>query len=72
MEETRQCRIVLNGQETSVPAGTTVRDLIERTGADPARVVAERNLEIVPAEDLARTEVSEGDSVELVRFVGGG
>lgn len=64
--------IVLNGEPRTVPAPATLLDLLEHLGLDPRMVVVELNREIVRRPRLAETSLAQGDSVELVHFVGGG
>jgi thiamine biosynthesis protein ThiS len=47
-------------------------ELIEMLGIDEATVVAEVDGDIVVRSDFAETAMKDGQSVELVRFVGGG
>ena len=42
------------------------------TGYDSSRVVVERNLEIVPQDQLESVIIQDEDSIEILRFVGGG
>ena len=63
--------ITLNGDQRRVPAGS-VGELLSHLGLQPGMVVVELNREIVGREALDRTEVREGDQMELVHFVGGG
>lgn len=65
-------RIVVNGEERSLPEGTTAADLLSRLDLEPGAVVVERNGEIVPRDEVADVELEEGDRLEIVRFVGGG
>lgn len=65
-------KIVVNGEERSLPAGTTAAGLLERLELEPGAVVVERNREIVPRDEVAEVELQEGDRLEIVRFVGGG
>lgn len=67
-----QIRIQLNGEDRSVPAGLDVADLLERVGVDRREVVVERNREILRRDELEDVGVEEGDTLELVHFVGGG
>ncbi|HEY0022434.1 MAG TPA: sulfur carrier protein ThiS [Longimicrobium sp.] len=62
----------VNGDERAIPAGLTVDRLLEHLSLNPRMVVVERNCEILRRELLAETIVHEGDSLELVHFVGGG
>lgn len=65
-------RIVVNGDERQVPGPATLLDLLSGLGLDPRTVVVELNRKIVRRPRLAETSLAEGDSVELVHFVGGG
>ena len=65
-------RVELNGKEREVPAGLTVRGLLESLGLEPRLVVVERNREIVVRARYDEVEVGSGDRLELVHFVGGG
>ena len=46
--------------------------MLEELGLDPFRVAVERNLEVVPRATLAQVRVEDGDTFEVVHFVGGG
>lgn len=65
-------RIIVNGEHTDIPEGTSLLELIESRGLDPRAVVAELNLDIVPAESFAQVRLCPSDSLELLQFVGGG
>lgn len=62
----------INGDHRRVPGDTTIAELINSLGLDPARVAIERNLEIVPRSTFATACVEDGDDFEIVHFVGGG
>jgi sulfur carrier protein len=65
-------RVVVNGDERWVPGPASLLDLLARLGLDPRTVVVELNRQIVRRPRLGDTVLAEGDSVELVHFVGGG
>ena len=65
-------RLVVNGEETTVPDGATVVDLLDQLGLGPKWVIVERNGEPVDRRDLASTQLGEGDRIELVRAGAGG
>ena len=67
-----ELQIVVNGEDRRVPGPATLLDLLTHLGLDPRTVVVELNREIVRRPRLGKTSLSEGDSVELVHFVGGG
>jgi len=64
--------ITVNGEPRRVPAPATVFDLLHHLSLDPRTVVVELNRKIVRRPQLGDTLLSDGDSVELVHFVGGG
>jgi thiamine biosynthesis protein ThiS len=64
--------IILNGQPRQLEAGATIAALLEALGLDPRQLAVERNLELVPRAEHARTALAPGDRVEVVTLVGGG
>ncbi len=64
--------IQVNGKGREVRRGITVLELLEELEVHPGLVVVERNREILDRERYAEVEVTEGDRIELVHFVGGG
>ena len=64
--------ITVNGQDHLVPSPATLVDLLQQLDLDPRAVVVELNREIVRRARLTETGLANGDSVELVHFVGGG
>ena len=65
-------KIKLNGWETDVIDGLTIGQLIADLELNPKGVAVERNLEIVPKSLHASTALEDGDTIEIVEFVGGG
>ena len=63
--------VKINGDELDV-AGKTVAEYLATTSYSPGRIAVERNGEIVPKAEYDRTVLADGDSVEVVSFVGGG
>ena len=63
--------VKINGTELDV-AGKTVAEYLAAASYSPGRVAVERNGEIVPKAEYDRTVLADGDSVEVVSFVGGG
>ena len=64
--------IVVNGEKKTVAAPLTLAGLLEFLGINPKAVVVERNLTIVPRADMEKELVREGDTIEIIRMVGGG
>jgi thiamine biosynthesis protein ThiS len=67
-----QLEIIVNGESRHVPGPASVADLLRHLGLDPRTVVVELNREIVRRPRLDDTALADGDTVELVHFVGGG
>ena len=65
-------RITLNGDGYTANGPRTIADLLAHLGIDPRRVAVERNYVIVKRDAYAATEITEGDQIEIVNFVGGG
>lgn len=61
----------INGEKTDA-AGRTVAAHIASAGFNPARVVVELNGDVLPKARYADTVLNDGDSVEIVCFMGGG
>ena len=64
--------IRVNGETRQLERSITVRDLLEALSISPGAVVVERNLQIVPRGRVAEEMVEDGDSIEIIRLVGGG
>ena len=64
--------IILNGKTKDVPQKTTLQELVGRSCQNPARVIAELNGVVVKNPQWPGAVLKEGDSLELVNFVGGG
>lgn len=64
----------INGQDKAFDEGlpATLSALLEKLKIDAATVVAEIDGQIVERKDFAQTNLAEGQSIELIRFVGGG
>lgn len=64
-------KITING-ETRAVSVETLAALVETLGMKPDRVAIELNREIVPRERWGKTDLRDGDALEIVQFVGGG
>ena len=64
----------INSSDRDFPDGLprTLTELLEQLGINQATVVAEIDGKIVERQNFAQTPLSNGQTVELVRFVGGG
>ena len=65
-------RIVVNGEERSVPDGQSVSSLLAVLGIEAGRVAVELDRSIIRKPDWDSTMVQDGARLEIVQFVGGG
>lgn len=72
MTTTGAIAVTVNGERKELPGDLTLRGLLAHFDLDPRAVVVEHNREIVRRPRLDDVTVREGDTVELVHFVGGG
>ena len=63
--------VKVNGKELDL-AGKTVEEYLLTTDYDAKRIAVERNGEIVFKSQYSETDLKDGDSIEVVSFVGGG
>lgn len=64
--------ITLNGEARTVDAGTSLQQLLDALQVNCDALVVQRNDDIVARAQFADTPLADGDTLELVRFVGGG
>ena len=63
--------IVVYGETVTI-AAMSVLGYLQSIAIDPQRVAVELNLDILPKVEYGTTMLKQGDSVEIVNFVGGG
>ena len=64
--------ITVNGKPASPESATTVLGFLTEHAIDPDHVVVELNTSIIKREHYKTTQLTDGDTVEILRFVGGG
>ena len=64
--------ITLNGEQKEFSEGITVLGMLEALRIQHQRVAVELNTEIVKKDKYGATLIREGDSLEVVSFMGGG
>jgi thiamine biosynthesis protein ThiS len=64
--------ITLNGDPYELDAPLSVADLLVQLEIDSRRVAVEHNRQILKRQAFTDKRVSDGDTVEIVNFVGGG
>lgn len=63
--------VKVNGTDLDI-AGKTLSAYLTRTSYDAKRIAVERNGDIVPKSQYDVTVLEDGDTLEVVSFVGGG
>jgi thiamine biosynthesis protein ThiS len=65
-------QVIVNDETHALDDGATVADLVARLGLGPRRIAVEVNRTLVPRATYATTRLGDGDTVEIIHFVGGG
>ena len=64
--------LTVNGEARDVPEEVTLVGLMQSLGLKPELTAVQRNDDIVSRDEHATTILLEGDTIELIRIVGGG
>jgi thiamine biosynthesis protein ThiS len=64
--------VSLNGERQSLSDGLTLGQLVIQLGLSTRRIAVEVNRAIVPRDAYDTYALAEGDTIEIVHFVGGG
>ncbi|MDR3195478.1 MAG: sulfur carrier protein ThiS [Endomicrobium sp.] len=64
--------IKLNGKNEKVKENFSLLKLLEEKNIIPETVVVALNMNVINQTDLHKSFLSDGDSVEILRFVAGG
>jgi len=65
-------KIVVNGKDTEIEGFQSVFGLLDCLNINPLQVAVAINGEVLPRDSWAQTEIRAGDTLEIVRAVGGG
>ncbi|NBI29313.1 sulfur carrier protein ThiS [Chengkuizengella marina] len=66
-------KLHINGENVEVPSSiSSVTELLAHFELQDKVVIVELNHDILQKENHAQTNVSDGDRIEIVHFVGGG
>ncbi|MEO5825250.1 MAG: sulfur carrier protein ThiS [Gemmatimonadales bacterium] len=65
-------QLTINGEARTLDPVDTVDAMLRQLGLDPRGVVVELNRAIIRRADVTASRVHDGDTVEIVHFVGGG
>jgi thiamine biosynthesis protein ThiS len=65
-------QLVINGKPVEIAPVATLKELITVKNLPELQVVLELNGELIPRDNWGQTSVQAGDTIEILRFVGGG
>ncbi len=65
-------KLTINGKTNDYTEQLTVEQLLQQLNLEPDQVVVELNRNILTPDLHNTSNLSDGDSLELVQFVGGG
>ena len=64
--------ITVNGQNETLAGPCTLLDFIQSKGLKPKTVVIERNGDIPDRAEWGGIQLSDSDTIEILKFMGGG
>jgi sulfur carrier protein len=64
--------ITINGEKLAFDKEVSIMDFLNTKNITPNSVVVELNQEIIPSANYQSTWLNQDDSLEILRFVGGG
>jgi sulfur carrier protein len=65
-------KIIVNGEEISIPEGSNIQDLVAELGYKNKRIAIEVNEAIIPKSKHQSYLLKSSDRVEVINAVGGG
>lgn len=72
MGKSDRIEVTINGARERVAAEISIGEYLRGREIDTRSVVVELNLEIIDRSEYVSRRLCEGDSLEILRFVGGG
>jgi sulfur carrier protein len=64
--------LLFNGKTRILPASISIQEFLDQLQLDCQQVVVEYNRSIIQRHRLAETFLHDGDTLEVIHFVGGG
>lgn len=65
-------KIILNGEEKTLPKQMNIDELLDFIELEKDKIAIEKDLEIVNPDDFSQINLSGGEKLEIVHFIGGG
>jgi|LQAB01.1.fsa_nt_gi thiamine biosynthesis protein ThiS len=65
--------VKVNGKDKEVKENVSIADFLKNNSIDPIGVTIEHNFEVInTTRNIAEIMLKDGDSLEVLRFIGGG
>jgi thiamine biosynthesis protein ThiS len=64
--------VKVNGKDKEMKENVSIADFLKNNSIDPTGVTVEHNFEVINARNITEIMLKDGDSLEVLRFVGGG
>ncbi|MDR0800180.1 MAG: sulfur carrier protein ThiS [Endomicrobium sp.] len=64
--------IKVNGENKELGKDTNIADFLKGNNINPIGVTIEHNFEVIDSKSIAEIMLKDGDTLEILRFVGGG
>lgn len=64
--------ITVNGREELFPGPLSIREYLDRKGVKPEAVIVVHNGAVTPRESWDEIPVKDGDTLEILKMMGGG
>jgi thiamine biosynthesis protein ThiS len=65
-------QVTINGEARELQEGSSLQDMVTMLELNTKKVAIEHNMAIIPKSLLAETALNDGDTIEIVQFIGGG
>jgi thiamine biosynthesis protein ThiS len=65
-------KITINGTVKELPTNPLLSDIVTQYCKQSKHIITEVNGQIIPSSSWPNTSIQDGDTIELVAFVGGG
>jgi thiamine biosynthesis protein ThiS len=68
----KDVKMTVNGKQTALQKATTIEAYLKDNGYNPLRIAVEKNGAVITRDSFASEPLNDGDTLEIVGFVGGG
>ena len=65
-------RVTINGRDLELPRSIILQAYLEEKGLADRRLAVAHNADVVPRDEYSNVVIEDGDTLEIVRPVGGG